>query len=284
MNPLKSLKYTAVLLAAFTGLQISAVGAEPLYRYAFGGGSVENTGSAKDGKLEIVNSQHGGVAVSSNEAEGFLDLTVGQVYLKEDPAGVACGNVGDMGTVEGLTVAFWFKPAKAALEKNNNARLLVLGGADAGAPNSVGITISGSARLNLYVNGADTTNLINLGSELEPEVWYFVAFTYDGASPESAGSTLQQGATADANGKNGQLYFGTADGAVSDIPVKVGLTPPDYKDTRGSLIFTAGAKIRLGNRADLQRGFNGSIDNVAIFNEVLSQNQVEELRKATTPR
>ncbi|PTY00445.1 hypothetical protein DB345_00865 [Spartobacteria bacterium LR76] len=281
MNCIRSLKHSVLLLAASAGLQMSAHGAGPLYQYSFGSGKGENTGSAKGGRLEIINSPRGGVTISASDAEGLLDLTAGQAYQKADPAGAAVGSVGDLGTVEGLTVAFWFKPTQ---ERNSNARLVVLGGADAGEPNTVSVTISGSGRLNLYVNGADTTNLIDLGSEFEPDVWYFVAFTYDGTSPESTRSKLQQGATTDGNGKNGQLYIGTADGAVRDIPVKVGLTPPDYKDTRGPLVFTAGAKIWLGNRADLQRGFVGMIDNVEVFNEVLGQDQVDELRRTTIPR
>ncbi len=281
MNRTKPLIYSAILLATFVGLQTSASGAEPLYRYSFSSGTGENTGSAKGGRLEIINSPHGGVTISANDAEGLLDLTTGQAYQKADPAGVAFGSVGGLGTVEGLTVAFWFKSTQ---EKNPNARLVVLGGSDAGEQNTVSVTISGSGRLNLYINGADTTNLIDLGPELEPDVWYFVAFTYDGTSPESTNSKLQQGVTTDGNGKNGQLYIGTVDGAVSDIPVKVGLTPPDYKDTRGPLVLTAGAKIWLGNRADLQRGFVGMIDNVEGFKEVLGQAEVEELRKTTIPR
>ncbi|MBN8711489.1 MAG: LamG domain-containing protein [Verrucomicrobia bacterium] len=209
-----------------------------------------------------------------------MNLTGNQTYNTSN-AGYAAGTLTGLGTQTGVTVAMWVKFSAAAL--TSNARLFVLGASDVGAVGSVGLTLNGAAKLNVYVDGGSTADTINLGPTLSADTWYFIALTYDGTSSGSTNSTVQGAATTDGNTKNGQLYVGTATSAVTDSPVKIGLTSPNYNDSRGSIDFGASTALYLGNRADYTRGLNGMIDDVSIYSGVLSQTSLDTLRLESVP-
>lgn len=254
-----------------------------LYEYTFDSASGANTGTGSGGTLAVANSGSGGVSFSSTGGVGgggALNLTSNQTYNSSN-AGDATGTLTGLGTQTGITVAMWVKFSAAAL--TTNARLFVLGASDVGAVGSVGLTLNGSGKLNVYVDGGSTADTINLGPTLSADTWYFIALTYDGTSSGSTNSTVQGAATTDGNTKNGQLYIGTATSAVTDTPVKIGLTSPNYNDSRGSIDFGASTALYLGNRADYTRGLNGMIDDVSIYSGVLSQASLDSLRLESVP-
>lgn len=254
-----------------------------LYEYAFDSGSGANTGAGSGGTLSVSNSGTGGVTFGTTGGVGgggVLNLTGGQTYNTSN-AGYATGALTGLGTQTGVTVAMWVKFSASAL--TSNARLFVLGASDVGAAGSVGLSLNGAGKLNVYVDGGSTADTINLGPTLSADTWYFIALTYDGTSSGSTNSTVQGAATTDGNTKNGQLYVGTATSAVTDTPVKIGLTGPNYNDSRGSIDFGASTALYLGNRADYTRGLNGMIDDVSIYSGVLSQTSLDNLRLASVP-
>ncbi len=267
----------AVLLAS------SPIQGAALFEYDFASGSGANTGTASGGTLAVSNSGTGGVTFGTTGGVGgggVLNLTGNQTYNTSN-AGYAAGTLTGLGTQTGVTVAMWVKFSAAAL--TSNARLFVLGASDVGAVGSVGLTLNGAAKLNVYVDGGSTADTINLGPTLSADTWYFIALTYDGTSSGSTNSTVQGAATTDGNTKNGQLYVGTATSAVTDSPVKIGLTSPNYNDSRGSIDFGASTALYLGNRADYTRGLNGMIDDVSIYSGVLSQTSLDTLRLESVP-
>lgn len=261
----------AALLALSLATHVASA-ATLLYHYTFDGGVGTNTGTASNGHLSLVNTGSAAVAFSAinGVSGGSLSARAGQQYNNSSNSGGAKGTLAGLGTMDAITVTFWVKFDALALQSGKNGRLFALGASDVAAANSMGLTLDGAGKLNLYVNGSDTTNMVNLGPTMAAETWYFVALTYDGSSVASNNSTVQFTATDSASALNAQLYIGTqGDQSLVRTGVKVG-QGVGHNDSRGSIAFSAIEESWFANRANLQRGLNANLDDIRIYNGVLS--------------
>jgi hypothetical protein len=121
-----------------------------------------------------------------------------------------------------------------------------------------------------------------VGTTTTAGTWTFVVLTYDGASTNANDSADQLVATGNASQVNGQLYFGT-----SALPVTRFDAPfnNDFvnhgdatKPSAGAVNFGAAAKLFLANNATANRGLDGLIDDVRLYDTILTAAEVEELR------
>lgn len=272
---------SALLIALLTwSSAASAALVTPVYHYTFDSDSSAgaNVGTASGGSLTLNNSASGGVAFSSSGgvSGGTLNATSGQIYNQANHAGAATSTLGVLSNTSAITVTMWVKLSASSL--TTYARLFSLGADDVGAANSIGLALNGAGKLNLYLNGSDTTNMLNLGPELAADTWYFIAISYDGASSSASESQVQQTATGGADARNTQLYIGTVEtGSLSRTGVKVG-TGQNYNTSRGSINFSSTTASWFANRKDLARGLNGFVDDIRIYNTVLSAAELDTVR------
>lgn len=280
--------FTVVLLALLsTGGGFVKAESLPLYHYSFDASDGSNSGSGSEGTLAIQNGLQGKVGFVANAGVKGAGLSLnGQTFLSPNYSGVAHAvlpSFETLGTADRLTIMLWVKLQSAALTQYG--RILVLNGVDCGDAESIGISLNGSSdgapKLNVYINGAATPQSLNLGPALKPDVWYFIGLSYDGGTYLNDESSLQRQATNDSS-INGQLYIGSPDGALQRFEIPVG---PGGRGTlsRGPIAFKKEPKFYLGNRADLLRVLCGQIDEVRIYNEVLSAAAITEVFQQTSP-
>jgi hypothetical protein len=149
-------------------------------------------------------------------------------------------------------------------------------------PRTIDVVVNGSAAAGL--DGVGNPKGI-VGTTTTAGTWQFIALTYDGTSTNANDSTDQLAATGGASQVNGQLYFGSAANAVTrfDAPFNndfsSNATHGDAtKPSAGAVNFGAAAKLFLANNAAATRGLDGFIDDVRLYDTILSAAEVEELR------
>lgn len=277
---------TAVLL--LTGA-INLQAQTPVYQWTFDGGS--GTGvppiTAGGGTLTTggTTASFGGPGVSG-AATDFA--------FTNNSSGIATNNadISGLGTNSFLTVTFWMKASVAyASQSQVNARLLMVGsslGYDEGA------TGSASAPGGLFTFALNTgTNLqIGVGPSITPVVtgafgpysagqWVFVAFEYDG-STGNAFFNPAMGTAIGNSSKNGALFLASTNSSIG-VPTMMAITT-NFSTSYGILTNTTSMVLQVGNRANLGRGFQGSIDSINIYtNQLLTPAQLEAVRIYTMP-
>lgn len=199
------------------------------------------------------------------------------------------GSALNLGTLSQMTVTMWVKTQAFSATNDTAARLLVFGpssAADFAAANSFsvlqyGSVTSGSAanKFNVSVGASDPTPLLGSGTVNSLNEWTFIAVTYDGTSLMGNNSSVQLTATGSSQ-VNGQFYRGTVLDAVVRFDAPFTAVNGDASASSvGPLAIGSSGVLMLGNRNNRNRGFDGLIDDVRIYNNVLSAAEVEEVRQ-----
>ena len=278
--------------------------AAPIYQWNFNGGTGTPNVTAGGGNLTITNSTHGastfnGTGVTGAAGDNAYDgYNAVNQYNTADPAGIASTAVGDvlsgLGTLTDFTVTFWMKSNNAFPMPNQNgssinARLVMVGTSstyDQGA-GGLELALNSSDKLQKGVNGNNpiSTNSFSTflpANGMSASDWVFVAFGYDGNTSNSVFfDPVIQAATGSADNNNAYVYLGskTASPVLFDSAavLAAGNTSP------GPVLLGSSAFAFLGNRSSLSRDFTGSIDDVRIYNSVLSASDLDAVRASAVP-
>jgi hypothetical protein len=249
-----------------------------------------NAGGVFGGRMSASANPNGafnGVALASTTLTGGSDLS-----NLPDQTG------GGTGMMNQFTVSFWYNVATFSTSTTSSLthRLLTLGNATAaditastglgfhvrhngsgsgGTPNPRTIALLAN---NVDVSAAGAGSGFE-GTEVNTGTWAFVALTYDGTSSNGDNSTIQSTATGAASSVNGQLYWGTSALAVTRSNAPLTTVAGDATASNlGTINFGNAARIILANNLTPNRSFDGSIDDIRIYDGVLSSSQVEDVR------
>jgi len=170
-------------------------------------------------------------------------------------AAVTNANLG-FGVVSNFVVSFWLKQhALMAQGTNVGPRLFVMGSgtpADTGAADSIGMKFQTSSQLYFQVGGLAAS--ATFATNLPANTWLFVAAVYDGA--------------------NLMLYQGSDTNSASLISTTAST----------NINFGTTAALYIGDRQNLQRSFDGWLDDFRFYTGVGDANFVESIRlQALTP-
>jgi PKD repeat protein len=264
-----------LLLAGATGLPAQT----PVYQWNFNGATGTGVPSitAGGGTLSTL------IGAGSFTGAGATGLGTDWAY-QGTSASDGCRNAGDLsglGTISNLTVTFWINPAVAyASLPTTLARLLMLGNAssyDESAGNA-------SPGFSLALNGTGLQYNINNGSEpIQANVftpysanqWVFVVMEYDGLATTNFSSAL--GAALGNSSGNLAFITGTTTASIGS-PIMENLPVNGKSISPGPITNTAPMYFFVGNRASGGRGFDGLIDNINIYTNLLTLSQLESLR------
>jgi hypothetical protein len=191
------------------------------------------------------------------------------------------------GTMNRYTVSFWVKTQAFSTNSGRAARLLTLGPVGTGdilTANSIGFVqvagnaATGATKFAAYSGTVDLTNAAGIGNANSLNTWSFIALSYDGTSSAGNDSSVQLAATGTST-INGQFYQGTDTTSVSrfDIPITT-VVGDATAASQGALNFGNSAILFLANRTGLQRAFDGAIDDIRIYDSVLSSAEIENVR------
>jgi hypothetical protein len=206
---------------------------------------------------------------------------------------------GGTGMMNQFTVSFWYNVAtfSASTTSSVTHRLLTLGDSNAtditANPNALGFHIrhngTGSGGTpnprtiallasNIDVSAAGAGSGFE-GTTVGTGTWAFVALTYDGTSLNGDNSGIQSTATGMVSSVNGQLYWGTNALPVTRFEAPLTTVAGDATaSSLGTINFGNAARIILANNLTPNRSFDGSIDDIRIYDGVLSASQVEGIR------
>jgi hypothetical protein len=212
---------------------------------------------------------------------------------------VAGGTPIDLSGLTGqITISMWVKVQTFTNTVGGASRLFVLGSSgitDINQSNSMGFAqLSGGGAFEAG-DGQGTKFLAYLGSGTSGDLtgaggvgavnnvdeWTFIAFSYDGTSSFGDDSAVQSTATGSAI--NGQFYRGTATESVVRNPLPVTVTGQPGDSSKGVLGMGSNGIVHLGNRTNSNlhaRSLDGWIDDVRIYDAVLSAAQVDAVRVA----
>ena len=183
------------------------------------------------------------------------------------------------GSMNQFTISFWFKAQTFSNNANGFSRLLNLGPAgtvDLGNANSLSFTQfstdsnPGATKIYPFVGSTDVTNALGIGADNNSNEWTFIALSYDGTSSNGDNSAIQNAGTG--SSINGQFYRGTdtASAIRTDLPI---VTTPGTPSSAslGVLEFGNNAVLYMANRPSLTRALDGWIDDVRLYDSVLTQ-------------
>jgi hypothetical protein len=150
-------------------------------------------------------------------------------------------------------------------------------------PKTIDVVLNGSAAAGQ--TGGNPNGIV--GTTTTAGTWAFVALTYDGTSTNANDSADQLAATSGASQVNGQLYFGTSalvatrfDAPFNNDFINHG---DSTKPSAGPVNFGSTAKLLLANNATANRGLDGYIDDVRIYDSILTAAEVENVRLESAP-
>jgi hypothetical protein len=180
-------------------------------------------------------------------------------------AGLLGGTVANLGTLSQMTLTMWINPSVSPA--GNNTRLLDI---SSGSPttgsadgNELFFGINAGGGLQFYVNNVNgnsvgtsiTTPTVFNGGLAQVGTWYFLAVTYDSV----AGNYL--------------LYTGTTANSANLAYTFGGISPT-------GVAFASTSALLLANRPNQARAFDGSIDDVNIYDGALNVSQLQALQNA----
>jgi hypothetical protein len=226
----------------------------------------------------------GDFAYSSTGASGYANAGI-----------TTAGNaLTGLSGVNQFTVTFLINPyltylSQPAISGTNVARFIQIGptsGYDESGVNTQG----GANNANAGISIAQSGSSLQVGygqapTYLAPDVfapyssnqWLLVAFEYDGTAASATSSSALQSAIG--NGLGDAAVF-TGNG-VLNAPIMLGMT-----NTAGAVISTglaASELMMLGNRNSANRGWDGEIEGVSIYNGLLSTSQLDALVPTPEP-
>jgi hypothetical protein len=208
--------------------------------------------------------------------------------------GATEGTAVNLGTMTSLTVTLWIKTDQLPTTTSNQAaRLIVLGAAgvnDVQQANSLSIVVrsavggtpSKTNTVQILSHAIDSSNG-GIGNNPADAVvagqWTFLALSYDGTSTLGNDSATQNAATGGLSSVNGQYYRGTDSSSIVRTPVPLTTTAGNAAAaSQGAFSFGASSVVFLAGRPNGSRQFDGWIDDVRIYDSVLSESDVESVR------
>jgi hypothetical protein len=283
---MKTRKLLAIaMLAAGFGAAVHAQ--TPLYQWSFNG--VSGTGvpsiTAGGGTLSTLGSGSFTGAGPSGAATDFAYNGTGT-----SDGATSAADISGLGTLNQMTVTFWIRSSVAYTSQgNSSARLLMLGNStsyDESNPGSApgfSLALAGSTGLQYNINKGVQPSQGSVFTPYAANQWVFVVVEYDG----TAGGAYYSGAMGTALGnssRNMAIMTGT-DAASIGAPTMVPMTISDYSTSPGPITNTATMCLLVGNRnnGSVNRGFMGRIDDIRIYNSLLTSNQLETVRTSDLP-
>lgn len=220
---------------------------------------------------------------------------------------VGGSNIENIGTLNEVTVTMWVNIQGFRTDvRNRFTNVIVLGDTPTNfsTPNGLGIALgtnrtaatatTGPREMNVYVKGSTAAPLdfesnpsgID-GFALTAGEWTFMALTYDGSSTLANDSAIQLAATGGLSSLNGQVYKGTQTTPVTRFEAAFTNPPPAGNNaaanpagnSAGPIAFSTSTGLFLGNSNALTRGIDGFIDDVQVFDRVLSANDIDAIRQ-----
>jgi hypothetical protein len=200
--------------------------------------------------------------------------------------GSALSALPNSGTLNQFTISFWVKTQTFSNNSGRAGRLITLGQSgttDILNANSFGVVqiasnaASGPTKFAPYFGTSDLTAAAGLGANNTLNEWTFVAVSYDGTSSNGDNSLVQQSATG--SSINGQFYRGTDTAAVvrTDLPIVTTVGTPSSASL-GPLALGVSPILFLANRPALNRSLDGTMDDIRIYDSVLSAAEIDSVR------
>ena len=291
---------TIMVATAFFAALCGPANCALIYRQNFDGGDgvadagvgdlgITNTAGGAPGNTFFSSSNGilGGSYDATSNVSGNNSVNFNGIASTAATGGTALSALPNSGTLNQFTISFWIKTQTFATN-NRAGRLLTLGAAgvtDSGSANSFGVVqIAGSgapagteAKFSPTFGTTDLTGSVGIGPANVLNEWTFVAVSYDGTSSNGDNSAIQNAATG--SSINGQFYRGTDTTSVvrTDMPFVTTIGTPS-SSSLGARSVGTNAILFLGNRPNLTRSFDGWIDDVRIYDSVLTAEDIESLR------
>ena len=273
------MKKLVALILTFAGLGLAVKAQTPLYQWNFNGVSGTGTPSITAGGGIFAAYGAGSFTGAGLTAAG-TDFTYNGTAVGD--GAVTPANISGLGTNNTLTVTVWMKPSVSyASEPTAVSRLVMMRNSttaveNSGAAGGFTFALNGSTGLEMGMDRAPTAVIPNVFSSFVAGQWVFVALEYDGNGTPTSSSAL--GSAIGNNTRNAALMIGTTTTSLGAptmqaIALTGGLVSP------GLITNTTTMALQIANRNNnKQRGFNGQIENINIFTNLLTISQLETLR------
>jgi hypothetical protein len=290
MKKFRLIKLVATV-SAVAMLGISTQAQTPLYQWNFNGGSgtgVPNVTSGGGNLTALGGASFAGPGVSGQSGDFAYSATTTSGYAN---AGITTSGdaLTGLAGLNQFTISFWLNPYitysnQPAVSGTTVSRFLQIGPTssydEAGLafqsnPNNsqAGISLAlNNISLQVGVGVAPTFLATNAFLGFSTNQWVNVTLEYDGAA--SAGNNSSSLATAIGNGTGDGAVFISTPGSLG-APIMMVMT-----NTAGAVVgpgLTASELLLLANRNNNNRGWDGEIDGVTIYNGLLTTSQLNSL-------
>lgn len=287
-HPVSKNPRAVIAACAMFGFATGAFAADPLYQWNFNSSDGANTGTGSGGTLTLdlgvgegqtPTGSFAGTGASGLVGDGsFQASNANDNWWGTDFGNAAAVSSMDLSSlVSQFTITLWVKRSGT-----NNADWLNIGSTatpDSSSNPGISIGVSGwnnnpRVGVNGYTSGAG-----DLWATGHDSSWVFMAFAYDGTAgvwwaPEM--NTLY------GQHRNGVVVTGdlvTAANTVTGVPVHTG----DWATSAGSASLGSMASVFLGNNAAGTAGFSGNLDDVRIYEGLLTLAEIEAVRLEAVP-
>lgn len=289
---------TGLTAITLIGLSVTTANAALVYQNTFSAGTGVPTVTPGGGTIAVRNGADAasgtvgtGVLTPAGGVDGNGGYTTNSSYAFAGGSSLAStGNPGGS-SIAGLpasfgqfTISFWVRTTGTANDGTGSndpvsdqfGRQVILGAAGIGdqGANAVGLAFRRD-QVDINVNNNARPSV---GAVLAPNVWNFIAFSYDGTSVSAFNSAAQNTATGFASSVNGQLYEGTDTASVTRYAAALNTAADAFTANAGPVALGSLAALLIGNRTDLNRGTNGGFDDVRIYDTILTPAEIEGIR------
>jgi hypothetical protein len=261
------------------GVLPGAFAVDPLYQWDFNSADGANTGTGTGGTLtaDVGGATTGnftGTGVSGNVGDSSLStFSSSDSYWGSGYGNAAAVSSLDLSTFNQFTITMWVKRSGG-----NNADLLNIGstatptsGSNPGV--SIGLNGSWDNGMRVGVNGYNTWtgDFWSAGTDND---WVFLAVAYDGT-----GGIWWDPAMLALYGADRNLAIITGDtttsaGVAANIPLHIG----DWGTAAGVAAVGSTATIFLASNGSGSEGYSGDLDDVRIYNSLLSVSEIDAVR------
>ena len=286
---LLSLAFASANLCSMSG----TFAATPLYQWNFDSANGANTGTAAGGTLALdvgvtagptgyPSGSFSGTGVSGSAGDHALNASNsydnywgGQSYSPITNA-AAVSSI-DLTGVSQFTITLWVQRSG-----NNNVDLLNIGStATPGQTSSPGISIGLDGNwangVRVGVNGHTSYTGDLWGSGYNSN-WVFLAFAYNGNNGAYWGQSAMN-ALYGGGDNNAAIITGDTSSAAS-VAQNLGLHDGGYWNSAGLPSVGSTATAFLANDGGTTNGFNGQLDDIRIYNSLLSVSDIEAVRQS----
>jgi len=206
--------------------------------------------------------------ISAVDDSGYeSDVTSDVSTLPHDPSGnyslrfdgnddrVDFGDIDALNTPTKMTVSFWFnRSVDIDTNSNHNTSNVMYAKASDSYNDNIEIGTDGT-KVEIYVDSDDDDEANDYDAGIQDSTWYHLAFTYN---------------TADTYGKEGRLYIN-------------GSNVAEWGNWGGALDDASGSPVTIGDTDHGTTPFNGSMDEVAIWDEALTSAEITALYNSGMP-